>query len=207
MGTKATGGNTILYKPAPAGNHVAICTGVIDLGTQEKIWEGKSSWVPTIRLLWELTDELREDGKPFTLTRDFTLSLHERSALRAFLQGWRGKAFTDEELQGFDVAKLLEVPCMLNVVHVPGKDGRTFANVTAATPLPKRITAPQPQGDVIYYNMDEGAPSESIPEWIRKKILQSKEFRDVTASTAASSNPIPPSSLPPDFDENNDLPF
>lgn len=203
MGTTATGGSGTIFRPAPAGNHVAICTGVIDLGTQEKIWEGKSSWVPTIRIIYELADELREDGKPFTLSRDFTLSLHERSALRAFLQGWRGRAFTEEELKGFNVVKLLEVPCLLNVVHVPGKEGRTFASVTSATPLPKRIQAPQAQGDVIYYNTDDGPPPESIPEWIRRKILQAQEFREAAPQTV----PPPTGTAAPPLTDDEDIPF
>ena len=30
----------------------------------------------------------------------YTLSLHERSALRAHLQNWRNKPFTEKELKG-----------------------------------------------------------------------------------------------------------
>jgi hypothetical protein len=150
---------------------------------------------------------LRDDGKPFTLSRDFTLSLHERSGLRPFLVGWRGRDFTNEELQRFDVQNLLGVPCMLNVVHKPGSEGRIFANVTAANPLPKRTTAPDPVGDLLYYSTDNGPPSESLPEWLRKKILQCKEFFNGTGSQVAANETVPAYNQQPADDEDNDPPF
>jgi hypothetical protein len=205
MGTTAAAGNTTIFKPAPAGNHLSICIGVIDLGTQEKVFEGKVSWKPTVKLIWELCDELRDDGKPFTLSRDFTLSLHERSGLRPFLVGWRGRDFTDEELQRFDVQNLLGVPCMLNVVHKPGKDKRIFANVTAANPLPKRTTAPDPISDLWYYSTDDGPPPDSLPEWLRKRIMLSKEFRDKAGRS--TNETVPGYSKPPEDNDDEEPPF
>ena len=41
------------------------------------------------------------DGKPFLVRRRYTASLHEKSALRKDLESWRGRAFTNVELDGF----------------------------------------------------------------------------------------------------------
>ena len=51
------------FTPAPAGNHIAICFGVVDLGTQHSeafTWKDKhvpASDKPTIMLMWELPNE------------------------------------------------------------------------------------------------------------------------------------------------------
>ena len=44
------------------------------------------------------------------------MSLNERSNLRRDLQAWRNRPFTEEELQAFDLTKLLGVTCKINVV-------------------------------------------------------------------------------------------
>jgi hypothetical protein len=211
MSTTATAGSsTTHYKPAPAGNQLAICIGVIDLGTQRKVFNGEVSFKPTILLQWELVDERRDDGNLFTLSREFTLSLHENSNLRPFLNAWRGRPFTEEEARGFDVKNLLGVPCMLNVVHEKGKTDqtKTYANVSSVAPLPKRVTAPEPSNDLIYYNTDDGPPPESLPKWIREKILKAQQFQGEVGATAQASPPSDLASMPgPDpveeWDEND----
>ena len=41
-----------------------------------------------------------------TISATYTLSLGERSNLRKMLESWRSRAFTPEELQGFDLEKV-----------------------------------------------------------------------------------------------------
>ena len=69
----------------------------------------------------------------------YTLSLHENAALRRDLQSWRGRAFTETELAGFDLKTVLGVPCMITLVHSP--DGK-YANIQAVAGLPKGMEAP-----------------------------------------------------------------
>ena len=57
------------------------------------------------------------DGKPFLISRRYSLSLHEKSSLRRDLESWRGRAFTQEELRGFDLEVLIGVGCLVSVVH------------------------------------------------------------------------------------------
>ena len=94
----------------------ARCCRLIDLGSQESEFQGEKKLQRKILISWELS-ELRTDGSPFQISRRFGLSLHEKTALRAFLQAWRGRPFSDAELAGFDLRKLLNAPCLLNVVH------------------------------------------------------------------------------------------
>jgi hypothetical protein len=82
-----------------------------------------------------------ENGKPFLVRRRYTCSLHEKATLRRDLESWRGRAFTDKELQSFDLETLLSVGCLINVIH-EARNGSMFANVASVMRLPKGMTAP-----------------------------------------------------------------
>ena len=43
--------------------------------------------------------------------------MSEKANLRKDLEGWRGKSFTESELEGFDLEKLIGSNCMLNIVY------------------------------------------------------------------------------------------
>jgi hypothetical protein len=102
---------------------------------------GKQKSQHKIRIVWML-DENRSDEKPILVFKRYTLSLHEKSALRKDLEAWRGKAFTPTELEGFDVETIIGVGCMVSIVHAT-KDGITYANVAAVMKLGKGMHAPQ----------------------------------------------------------------
>jgi len=55
--------------------------------------------------------EDKESGKKRTgyktITARFTASLSNKATLTGFLNRWRGKKFTDDELKGFDLKKVL----------------------------------------------------------------------------------------------------
>jgi hypothetical protein len=133
----ATGGNATTFKPAPAGVHTGVCCDVVDMGLLEVTYAGQTKKQHKVRLVWQI-EELMDDGKPFIVQKRYTLSLHEKSNLRLDLQSWRGRAFTEDELRGFDLEKLIGVNCMLNIVHTQ-KGGETYANVTAVMPLKKNM--------------------------------------------------------------------
>ena len=128
------------YVPAPAGAHAAVCVDVVDLGELEVTYSGKTKSQHKIKIVWQI-DEERESGKPYSASKRYSLSLHEKATLRKDLESWRGKPFTDEELQGFDVEVLLNKPCMINVIHAV-RDGSTYANITGVMRLPKGMQAP-----------------------------------------------------------------
>ena len=124
------------FKPAPAGVSMAVCCDVVDLGLVKTNYDNKESLKHKIKVVWQLADLDAEIGKRPTVQQRYTLSLHEKAALRRDLESWRGRTFTTEERAGFDVEKVIGVPCMLNIVHHESK-GSTYANVSAIMPLPK----------------------------------------------------------------------
>lgn len=144
------------FTPAPAGSHAAVCVDVVDLGQLKVSWGGKEKTQHKIRIVWQI-DEDRDDGKPYQVSRRYTLSLHEKASLRRDLEAWRGKQFTEQELQGFDVEVLLGVPALLSLIHAT-RDGDTFANVNAIMRLPRGMTAPAPRD---YVRVCDRQPTES----------------------------------------------
>ncbi len=151
---KASGGTK--YQPAPEGTHAAVCVDVVDLGMLKVSFGGKEKEQHKVRIVWQI-DEDRDDGKPFQVQRRYTLSLHEKAALRKDLEAWRGRVFTDAELEGFDVETLLSVPCLLSVVHNT-RDGDTYANINRIMRLPKAMEAPRPRDYVRVCDRTESAP-------------------------------------------------
>jgi hypothetical protein len=142
-----TGGD---FTPAPEGVHRAVCIAVIDLGTQER--PGYQGAPPTkdhmVQLRWELSDELMPDGKfagqPFTVSKRFKFSTHEKATFRKTLESWRGKKFEASDFGpgGFSIDKLLGAPCMIQVQH-DTRDGSTYANIAGIMPLAKGMTKPE----------------------------------------------------------------
>jgi hypothetical protein len=131
------------FTPAPAGTHAAVCVDVIDLGMIEVTYQGKTQRKHKIVIAWQI-DEDRDDGKPFLVRRRYTCSLHEKATLRRDLESWRGRAFSDQELQAFDIENLLSVGCLINVIH-ESRNGSTYANVASVMRLPEGMTAPTPR--------------------------------------------------------------
>src|SRR6185369_175718 len=64
-----------------------------------------------------------------------------KAKLRKDLEAWRGRIFTFDELAGFDLESVIDVPCLLSVVHRQGSKGGKFANVGAVMKLPKGMHA------------------------------------------------------------------
>ena len=128
------------YEVCPAGSFAAVCCDVVDMGIIKTTYSGKEKKQHKIRIGWQVDDK-RADDKPFIVWKRYTLSLHEKSALRKDLEPWRGRPFTEDELQGFDVETVIGAPCMISVVQAAA-GGNIYANVSGIMRLPKGMTAP-----------------------------------------------------------------
>jgi len=167
------------FQVAPAGNHIAICYQMIDLGQQYN--EKYDTWQHKILLGWELSNELMEDGRPFVVSARYTASFNEKAILRRDLESWRGRPFTDAELAGFDLKNILGKPCMVNVVHNKAANGKTYANVRSLATLPKGMATPEQINSTMLFEFGDQGFDETafaaLPEWMRNTIMQSKDYQ------------------------------
>lgn len=161
------------FKPCPAGNHIAVCDIIADLGVQPG---GKFGDKHQVYIRYEIPGERIEyskDGKkydmPAIIGRRFTASMHEKAGLRIMLESWRGKRFDDPEAEGFDIETVLGVGGMANVVHNV-KEGKLYANLASLAPLPKGIPKPKAENELIIYSPDHPQNLAKLPEWLQKVI-------------------------------------
>jgi len=176
-----------------AGNHHGVCVAVIDLGTQYNETFNKQQ--PKVMITWELidfpiTDEHGEPKGYRLISKEYTASLSEKANLYADLVSWRGRDFTPVELEGFNIKKILNANCLVNVIHVT-KNKNTYANVSAVAKLPKGMTPKSPTYQLLY-DMDEdvAAIPEGVPDWIKDKIKKSLEWVALT-NPQDSDEPAP----------------
>src|SRR5262245_33714792 len=124
----------------PAGPQLAVCVALIDLGTHTEEVKDKDGAVKQkdfhkIYVAFELTAcTVTGTSRSHVLGKAFNHTFASNSALRKFIESWRGKKFTDGER--FDVRKLLGQTCMLTIKNTAGKD-RTFADIDGVS-LPMR---------------------------------------------------------------------
>lgn len=160
------------FERCPEGNHVAICYMVCDLGMHESNYQGQISNKRKVRMAFELPNELMTDGRPFSVSGEYTLSLDKKSKLRPLLESWRGRPFTDDELKGFDLFNVLGHGCMVNVIHTH-KDDKTYVNIASIARLPKGMTTDLPSNEIIKFSLDGGeniTSFDSLPNWLKSRI-------------------------------------
>lgn len=177
---------------APAGTHLARCFAIVDCGTHDKEWQGKSRKKHEVRISWELPLETAvfnpdKGEQPHSIHKTYTLSLSEKAALRHDLENWRGRPFSEAELEAFDVAKLLGVPCQVTITHVE-KNGNTYANVTAVTSVPKikgadgkvrQMEVPEQVNASVEYSISEHNQQvfDKLPQFLKDIIQSSDEWK------------------------------
>lgn len=172
----------------PEGVYTARCFKIIDLGTQWVEWAGEKKEQKKVMITWELLDDevKMEDGRPFAATKQYTASLDERGRLRPDLEAWRGKKFTDAELEEFDLKNVLGAYCTIQIVH--DETGK-YANVNSIMAFkgekPKGVN-PDVAFDIDNPDMDI---FEKMSDRMKEKISAAPEFRIATAPKKEESSP------------------
>ena len=159
------------FEQTPAGNHVARLYQLVDLGRQRRSWQGEEKIQHQILLAFELCHELMADGRPFSISATFTLSMHPKATLRRMIEGWRGASFSDEDAAEFDLETLLGRACMVQVTHRQGQ-AKTYANVQSIAALPKGMTAPEAANPLVVYSPEshDQTQYDRLPAWVKRRL-------------------------------------
>ena len=171
------GGSTI--PKLEGGVDTAISSAIVDLGLQKNEKFDKTQ--RKFMMIWTILNETIEvngEQLPRQLSKEYSFSLHEKSTLRKDLQAWRGKAFTEEELRGFNILNVLNVPCQLQVL-LEERNGRQYNNIASIMALPKGSQVEKLE-NTYYFDietMDSWTNWTKIPQWIRDRIKRAENFK------------------------------
>ena len=150
------GGN---FEPHPEGIHPAVCVGVLDLGLVETEFQGQRSLKPKVKVTFE-SEAKTSDGKPCTVSKSFTASLHPKSNLSAFIGKWRGRPVLPGETISLD--KLIGACCTLVISHQKNMVGKTYASIDAVSKPTRKVT---PSG-----TYDPEAARQRYADWKAKQV-------------------------------------
>lgn len=170
MIVKSNGNSEI--KQLEPGVYTGIASAIIDLGIQENTLFGNKQRKAII--IWNIVGEtvkVNDEILPRVMSKEYTMSLGEKSTLRKDLEAWRGKPFTAEELNGFDLKDILNVPCQLQI-NQQDRNGKTYVNIAAIMAIPKGMKV-EPIADTYVFDVDDKETwnnYDKIPNWIKEKI-------------------------------------
>lgn len=168
------------FKPLAAGTHLAVCYQVVDLGTQEDTYEGRTNVRPKVWLGFEVPGEKMSDGRNFVVGKEFSFSASPKSTFRKYLETWRGVPFKDSDFGpdgDFDVKNLIGAGCMLSVVH--NANGRAVIQGIMALPGGTKVDAPEKE---VYLSFEDGFDQQvfdGLQDWMQQRIMDSPEYQQL----------------------------
>lgn len=219
------GGEAKAWPVTPAGTHVARVYKFMNLGTRFQEYQGVMKDYPDtlINISFELPNELNEyevevDGvkekvsKPFSISREFTLSMGSKSNLRPIINGIIGTQLTDDEAKSFDLESIVGMACLVTIQHKKSADGqKTYANLVSTAPLMKGMTAPDAFNAPVIQNVNDMTVEEidALPDWLGTKMKDSDEFKRKigTIITPNTGKPVAEKKYPEEEINPEDIPF
>ena len=148
---------------APLGMNNAICYAIIDLGIQTSKWNDQEKKQHKVAFCWELEAKKRVGdwaGQPFVTTKEYTVSLGDKSNLGKDLASWFSKKISPElQKTGIDLLKLVGRKATLNMIET---DDGEYVNIGNVLP-------PNPNNQMIITVTE-------IPNWITDKLAKAEGF-------------------------------
>jgi len=199
---KETGGNRQRAMLAE-GTHLARCYAIVDLGNHDDTYKGEPRKRRKVILAFEFPQSTHifrpEDGEQtLTKSKTFTNSLSEKGTLRKMLQSWRGRAFTQEELQGFDLASVTGHPVQVGIIHWTNDSGEKLDIIDSLIACPKGLEIPEGSREPYSYSISEHPKNwDKLAPWMQNEIQNSDEFKALNTSPDQA----------PEQAESSDCPF
>jgi len=202
------------FIPVPAGMHLARCTRIIDLGTQKSEYMGTVKHLKKLMMQFEVHGEDAEGnptvttkGDPMIISKSYTATLADKASLRKDLETWRGKPFTPQEKDGFELKNVLGQWAMITVGQSEN-NGKTYTNILNVNPVPaniKKVGLPEGKNELKIFDINDPdmALFESFSDGLKSKIKLSPEWERLHGSPEEGS---PPTAAAFD-DMDSDIPF
>jgi len=188
------------YQKCPEGQFISRLCGIIDIGTQEVVFDGIPSKKPQIYLQFEVFAEdedgkavLDNEGRPYLIGETFTAKMSTKGNLLAFVNSWRGKPLEEKDFP-FDFKRMLGRYGMMTVTHNASKKdpSKIYANINGISPVPKKLAQapdgtsilPTPVAEDFFIDLDDpdfermnGLIYTRTWEAMQKKITSSPEYK------------------------------
>jgi len=174
------------FEQLQPGTYQAVCKGVFDIGQQRQEYNGDVKYVDQVIIVFEVDERMTIEkyaGERFNMSAWFTASLHEKANLRKTLENWRGRQFTEKELEGFDLEVLIGVTCLLSVTK--SNSGKSIIG---------SISPPMKGSQKLQIEK----PFKETPEWIQKLTKKPE-----TSQENVSQDPYNPNIT----DDDDKIPF
>ncbi len=180
------------FPPIEAGTYQGVCYSVIDLGTQHTTYEGTEKETAQILITWEIPAariEIEGQDLPRAISKRYTNSLGKKATLFQHLESWRGKAFTEDELGGFQVDDVLGANCLVTIINDTNREGKLKAKVASVAHLVKGMAKLKPENLIVSYNMQTDGIDEIppfVPNWVKDIIKESMEYKAIHKAQMSS---------------------
>ena len=200
--------------PLSTGVYMGTCYGLVDLGVQynEKFDKRQNK----VQIIWKIAGEkvtIGEEEFDRTISKEYSLSLNEKSNLTKDLEAWRGKKFSEEELNGFDLINIMNKSCQISIIEVE-KNGKKYNEISAIMALAKGME-PQVLVDTLLFDFTDNSTWEKfkdVPAWIQEKIKKAENYEESGLKAYVEDNKLDTAleEAEGDFitiDEDEELPF
>ena len=199
-------------RPLPeAGLQHGVLYSIIVLGTQETKYMKKKKTQYKFNVAWELPHqpkiEYEDNGqkilRPQCIFKSYVRSLYSKSNLAQDLAGWRGRGFSKDEENGFDVFTMLTpgVNALLQITHYENNNGEPRAKYIGISKLMPGMVDVVPENAIVEYepSMGDNFP-DGMPDWAKEAAAKAPEFgkgeEDFTEDTTnyeldGGDDPIP----------------
>ena len=197
------------FEALPEGQHLGVCYKIIDQGSRNETYprdaepnSDNTKKRKTLSVTWEIPEQKMSDGRPMSISKTYTASLNENATLYKDLVTWRGKSFTKEELDGFDLDKMIGAPANLEIEHNANVNARVKAifkpdefkkteTVNAGIIFDLDVYCEEFSGDSTEQTKAMCDIYDGLPEWQQNLIEESFELKGAkeSGSTFETSEP------------------
>jgi hypothetical protein len=175
----------------------------VDYGSQEGSYNGKPTKPKRkIAMRFELHGDTQlPDGRRCPLARPSPCLPAPRARYEPFMEGWRGKSFTDNEFEAFDLRNMLGKPAIITVVE----DGE-YRVINGCSRLLAGMQAPAQVNPSLFFSLDEYDPAvfDKLSDKVKELIQKSPEWKALNGLTPPQGHPAADPLNP--FDEQ-EIPF
>ena len=221
------------------GIYHGTCYSIIDLGESDQEYKGVVSKKKRIHLGFEITEAvdpstnivMTEDGRPFGAFKTYTASTSELSTLRKHVESWRGKSYTDEEVNSFDITQMIGCTVKIEIGLTKKSDFGEGGNpkIVALREPRDGIKKVETHNDIVLFDIDDycdeftgnSSPKskamcdvfESLADWHKSDIEASyqwmvakQKFEDTPVEKLMEEMPPEETNNKDDFKDDN-IPF